>query len=186
MRQAWRATALALLLTIGVASSTARAQWGYGAGFRGYAGPNLYEPGFYTAYGYAPPVYSLYPTPRFYLGSPSGNPGFYSGTPYDYRAYNGAYDFNYPASYPEFGGGFSFGAGPGYVGGMTPAARVLTPAAGATASNLPATPRVLRDFGRQPRPSGGATGRIQIFRGPPGSNAAYPSTVPPANAAGNR
>src|SRR5262249_22126623 len=81
MLDAWRALALAILLTLGLATSPTLAQWGYGAGFRGYVGPNLYEPGFYTAYGYAPPVYSLYPAPRFYLGSPSGNPGYYSGSP---------------------------------------------------------------------------------------------------------
>ena len=75
-----------------------------GPGFRGYLGPNVYAPGYYSAYGYTMPRYT-YRGPGFNRGTPSGNPGYLGGYPYDYRGSNGVFDFGYPGFYNNYGYG---------------------------------------------------------------------------------
>ena len=142
-----------------------------GSNFRGYNGPNLYEPGFYSAYGYRQPGAALGPYTPFYGGSPSGSPGYYGGYPYDYRSYRGEFGFGYPAFY----GGYSYG----YLGpspSLTPWLSTGYPTLGASPEGSPAStgivnrqvgpPEILRAPGAGPARDRPTADLPKIIRGP--------------------
>jgi hypothetical protein len=156
IRSALRIAALGALST-----AQAQAQYlGAAPNFRGYNGPNLYAPDYYRAYNITPPhVLVANPTP-FLGGSPSANPGYYTGTPYDYRGYNGVFGYNYPAYYNNYG---TNGPWPSVYTTM-----LVAPAPAITRAPA-ARPRVTRapeyiNAGAQPRAA--ATTPRRVFRGP--------------------